>query len=138
VETGDAAAIVGTARIKQPDKRRRSLHEAASTFALKNSTDQTEQILPATARMMAREVKFVTDSPLEGAGFELRVPRRATASETHLLTDGLTLLSSTPFRARLPLGDESFGGERLVRRRFRPSSPHGRVPCIWRVSAAVA
>jgi hypothetical protein len=26
--------------------------------------------------MMAREVKFVTDSPLEGAGFEPSVPRR--------------------------------------------------------------
>jgi hypothetical protein len=76
VETGDAAAIVGTARIKQPDKTRRSSHEAASTFALKNSTDQTEQILPATARMVAREVKFVTDSPLEGSGFELLVPVR--------------------------------------------------------------
>ena len=76
METGDAAAIVGTARIKQPDKRRRSLHEAASTFALKNSTDQTGQILPATARMMTREVKFVTDSPLEGDGFELSVPRQ--------------------------------------------------------------
>ena len=75
-ETGDAAAIVGTAGIKRPDKRRRSLHEAASTFALKNSTDQTGQILPATARMMAREVKFVTDSPLEGSGFELLVPVR--------------------------------------------------------------
>jgi hypothetical protein len=32
------------------------------------------QILPATARMMAREVKFVTDSPLEGSGFEPSVP----------------------------------------------------------------
>ena len=51
-------------------------HEAASTFALKNSTEQTGQILPATARMMAREVKFVTDSPLEGDGFELPVPVR--------------------------------------------------------------
>jgi hypothetical protein len=32
------------------------------------------QTLPATARMMAREVRFVTDSPLEGAGFEPSVP----------------------------------------------------------------
>ena len=84
METGDAAAIVGTARIKQPDKRRRSSHEAASTFALKNSTDQTEQILPATARMVAREVKFVTDSPLEGEGFEPPVPRRDSIFETAL------------------------------------------------------
>jgi hypothetical protein len=55
--------LEGTTRIKRPDKTRRSLHEAASTFALKNATDQTEQILPTTVRMMAREVKFVTDSP---------------------------------------------------------------------------
>jgi hypothetical protein len=47
-----------------------------STFALKNSADQTGQILPATARMMAPEVKFVTDSPLEGTGFEPSVPVR--------------------------------------------------------------
>src|SRR5712671_44554 len=95
-ETGDAAAIVGTARIKRPDKRRRSLHEAASTFALKNSTDQTGQTLPATARMMTREVKFVTSSPLEGDGFELPVPSRDS------------------FQLR---------GRRLVRAAIRPQSP---------------
>ena len=42
--------------------------------------------------------------------------RTLTAAAAH--TDGLPLLSSSAFRARLPLGGESFGGELLVRRRF--------------------
>jgi hypothetical protein len=64
------------------------------------------------ARDLSEEDRFARDSPLEGAGFELRVRRPATASETRLLTDGLPLLSSSAFGAQLPLGGESFGANR--------------------------
>lgn len=41
--------------------------------------------LPATGRMMAPEVKFVTDSPLEGGGFELPVPQCARIADSAAL-----------------------------------------------------
>jgi hypothetical protein len=81
-----------------------------TTFALKNSTNQTEQILPAAARMMAREVKFVTDSPLEEAGFEPSVPRQGAA----FFTEGNELY---PLPINHQAGDRASGEKRLSRGR---------------------
>jgi hypothetical protein len=71
---------------------------------LRISPDQTGQILPARARMMAREVKFVTDSPLEEGRFELSVPAQGGPPESQ--ARGNALPSRFAMRAQ-PRGTRS-------------------------------